>query len=156
PDTVALSPILTIARVEPVKPDALGAAVTLANNARILFGSLRGDGVDAASALGQGVLLAKANGALASGGSTGGLGAWWVTDDGLLGGLLGYDQSTRRGGGDGAPARPTAHALPHSIGNTTTPSPLSTWAEVGSRRSIVLAPYFSDQEASQVDGMLRG
>lgn len=158
PDLVAWSPVLTIFRVDPVKPDALQAAITLSNNARTLFAGLTEDGADATDAIAEVELLAKANGALAAGVSSGGLAAWWVTEDGLLGGLLGYDQTTRRGGAApvSAPSRPTAPKLPYSIANTTTPSPISSWTEVGSRRSLVLAPYFSDQEASDVDGMLRG
>lgn len=154
PDSVAWSPILTIPRVEHATPEALEAAVALANEARDLFTNMTAGGADTADALHEARLLAAAKGARATGLSTGGLAAWWVTEDGLLGGLLGYDQTTRRGG-NGA-SRPTAPALPHPIVKTATPSALSDWHEIGSRRSIVLAPYFSDQEATQVDAMLRG
>jgi hypothetical protein len=156
PDVVAWSPVLTIPRVAEVKVDAIKAAITLADNAKILFTSLRDDGMDDDSALVEVGLLARASGALATGPSTGKLGAWWVTKDGLLGGMLGYDQSSRRGAGSNVPsvARTKAPSLPHSIANA--PAAITNWTEVGSRRTLVLAPFFSDAEPLQVDGMLRG
>jgi hypothetical protein len=79
-----------------------------------------------------------------------------VTEDGLLGGMLGYDQTARRGGGTNppVPARNSTPSLPHTIANA--PAALASWSEVGSRRTIVLAPYFADQEPGAVDTMLRG
>jgi hypothetical protein len=152
----ALSPVLTIPRVADVKVDAVKAAINLADNAKNLFTSLLDDGTSDDDALAEVVLLARASGALATGPSTGKLGAWWVTKDGLLGGMLGYDQSSRRGAGSNVPsvARTQTPSLPHSVANA--PAAISSWTEVGSRRSILLAPYFSDAEPTQVDGMLRG
>lgn len=148
PDVVAWSPILTISRVEPVEPDAVGSATALADDALELFTSLTGDGMDADAALDEVVLLALGSGARAAGPSPGGLGAWWMTEDGLLGGMLAYDQSTKRGAG-------SSSATPR-VTTASAPAPLPAWSEVGSRRSLVLAPYFSEREASEVDGMLRG
>jgi hypothetical protein len=155
PDVVALSPVVMVSRIEPVPHDAVAAAITLADNARDLFTSLVGDGVDLDAALDEVVLLAKASGARAAGPAPGRLAAWWMTEDGLLGGMLGYDQGTRRGGAGPVPPRPSAtSARPHPVANAT-PSRISTWNEVGSRRTIVLAPYFQDAEPLAVDGMLR-
>jgi hypothetical protein len=157
PDVIAWSPIMTIARIEPVKFDAVKAAITLADNAQALFAGLLGDGVDADTASHEVAVLAKSTGALATGSSEGKLGAWWVTADGLLGGVLGYDQTGRRGGRAGVlPSRPSAlPAAPHTIANAT-PSALPIWSEVGSRRTLILAPSFEDAEPLAVDGMLRG
>ena len=156
PDLVAWSPVLTIPRVEAIKPDAVKSAIQLADNARALFTSLLGDGVDVETALDEVVLLARASAAQAAGPSTGQLGAWWVTADGLLGGMLGYDQTARRGGPDAPPpARTSAPSLPRSIGNAV-PSALPNWTEVGSRRTLVLAPYFSELEPLEVTEMLGG
>jgi hypothetical protein len=127
--------------------------VTLADNALDLFQSLVGDGIDTGAALAEVALLAKANGAVAAGPSDGGLGAWWVNEDGLLGGMLGYDQTTKRGGaGDAPPARGAPSPLPRVVGNPT--AALPTWNEVGSRRTVVLAPYFENEEALAVGNML--
>ena len=156
PDVVAWSPVLTLVRVAEVETPAVKAAITLADNARDLFAGLLADGIGEDAALEEVVLLAYASGALAAGPSTGGLGAWWVTEDGLLGGMLGYDQTSRRGGGTNppVPARNATPSLPHSIANA--PAAVSSWSEVGSRRTLVLAPYFADQEPTTVDTMLRG
>jgi hypothetical protein len=156
PDVVAWSPVLTIARIEPVKFDAVKDAITLADNAQALFTGLLGDGFDEDSALNEVALLAKSSGALAAGSSDGKLGAWWVTADGLLGGVLGYDQTTHRGGIGTVPPRPSATtAVPHPIPNAS-PSALPSWSEVGSRRTLILAPSFQDEEPLAVDGLLRG
>ena len=152
----ALSPIVTIPRVEDVKIEAVKAAINLADNAKNLFMSLLDDGTSDDDALAEVVLLARASGALATGPSSGKLGAWWVTKDGLLGGMLGYDQTARRGAGSNVPiaARTQTPSLPHSIANAS--AAISSWTEVGSRRTLILAPFFSDAEPLQVDGMLRG
>jgi hypothetical protein len=151
PDVVAMSPIVTIPRVEPVSDRSIAAAIMLADNAKTFFTQLTDDGEDAESAIEQVALLATASGATA-GVSDGGLGAWWVTTDGLLGGFLGYDQSTKRGG---TPSRTASLPRPHPVANTTSGA-LPAWPEVGSRRALVLAPFFSDAEPTTVDALLRG
>jgi hypothetical protein len=152
PDVIAWSPVLTIPRVAPVETESIKSAIALADNALELFTSLTGDGLAPHEALDEVELLARGMGALAAGPSTGGLGAWWMTEDGLLGGMLGYDQSARRGG--------VGSALPPAAPPRVTTSPstaaLPGWSEVGSRRSIILAPYFAEAEPTHVDGMLRG
>jgi hypothetical protein len=146
PDAVAYSPVLTIPIVPRVENDDLDWAVTVANQARALAQTLPTEGKSPAETIGAIVDLAHAAGAVAAGASDGGLGAWWILDTGLLGGVFAYDESTRRGGAaDGAHAAPArlvrAQALPVA-------------AEVGTRRSLILAPYFSDAEPLAVDSML--
>jgi hypothetical protein len=155
PDLVALSPVVTIPRIESVSDRSIKAAITLADNAKALFTNLLDDGEDADSAIEEVTLLAKASGAVAAGVSDGGLGAWWVTEDGLLGGLLGYDQTTKRGGADAIAARTASLPKAHPVANTTSGA-LPAWPEVGSRRTLILAPSFSDAEPTAVDGLLRG
>jgi hypothetical protein len=157
PDVVAMSPILVVPRVDLVEPEATKAAITLADNARTMFTGLLADGVNPDDALEQVVELATASGAIAAGASEGKLGAWWVTEDGLLGGMLGYDQTTKRGGAAGSTRPPLAatHAKPHPVANATTGA-LPVWSEVGSRKTLILAPYFADAEPAGVDGMLTG
>jgi hypothetical protein len=155
PDLVAMSPIITIPRVESVSDREIKAAIALADNAQALFTGLLDDGEDTESAVEQVALLAKASGAAAAGVSDGGLAAWWVTADGLLGGLLGYDQSTKRGGAATAAARTASLPKAHPVANTTSGA-LPAWPEVGSRRTLILAPSFSDAEPTTVDTLLRG
>src|SRR5262249_25581142 len=90
--------------------------------------------------------LAFVRGALAAGPSEGGQGAWWVDGTGLLGGVLAYDHGTLRGGAPSAPPKSRARAA----------RPLaSVPQQVDSRRTIILAPYFADQEPAAVDAALR-
>jgi hypothetical protein len=133
--------------VRHVSSDALDAAIGLANDARTLVANLAAGGVTGSDALSEVLALANAAGVVATGPSDGGLGAWWVTEDGILGGVLAYDTGTRRG----PAAAPVARSRP-VVAGAPAPSPLF---QVGTRRSLILAPYFADAEPLQVDGMLR-
>jgi hypothetical protein len=151
PDVVAWSPVLTVPVVDHVSSGDLDAAIRLADDARTLLANLAAAGVDTRDAISEVLALAYAGGASAAGPSDGGLGAWWVTQEGLLGGVLAYDTSARRGGGAPVPAT----AAPVLLGGTA-PAPVpGALFQVGTRRSLILAPYFADQEPQQVDAMLR-
>ena len=150
PDVVAWSPVLDVPVVERVSTDQLEAAIRLADDAQTLLANLAAAGVDERSRLSEVLALAHAGGAIAVGPSDGGRGAWWVTEHGLLGGVFAYDTGTRRGGRAAAtpapvPARPVIAGAPHP----------GSLLQVGTRRSLILAPYFADAEPLQVDGMLR-
>jgi hypothetical protein len=147
PDAVAWSPILEVPVVDHVSTSDLDAAIGLANDAQTLLANLAAAGVDTADRISEVLALAHAAGARAAGPSDGGLGAWWVTEQGLLGGVLAYDGATRRGG-----ETAVAPALRRNI-RVPEPDPL---LQVGTRRSLILAPHFADAEPLQVDALLRG
>ena len=166
PDVVAWSPVLTIPRVAEVKADAIEAAITLADNAKILFTSLRDDGMDDDSVLAEVVLLARASGALATGPSTGKLGAWWATKDGLL---VATDSEEilahcRERGMDAELTSPDHVSGTDRIREIAARFPADVYANIQGDEPMVtaahvdalLAPFFSDAEPLQVDGMLRG
>jgi hypothetical protein len=149
PGVTAWSSILEIPTIEHVAPGDLDAAIGLATDARTLFDNLVAGGTASGDAVADMVALAYAHGATVAGPSDGGLGAWWLDEHGLLGGVLGYDQTTRRGGGrpsDPAPVRARPLVRPHAL-------PASDPVEVGTRRTLVLAPYFADAEPAQVGAM---
>ena len=150
PDTIARSPVLEVPVVARVSSEALSAAIGLANDAQTLVTNLAAGGVVGRDALSEVLALAHAAGAIATGPSDGGLGAWWVTKDGLLGGVLAYDTTARRGP---APAHGSA-TTPVRVQPVGTPAPGALF-QVGTRRSLILAPYFADAEPAQVDAMLR-
>jgi hypothetical protein len=152
PDAVAWSPILSVPVVERVSTGDLDAAIRLADDARTLLANLAAAGVDTRDALSEVLALAYADGAAAAGPSAGGLGAWWITEQGLLGGVLAYDTSNRRGGLAAGPA--AASAAPSFRSITHAPD-AGALLQVGTRRSLILAPYFADEEPMQVDAMLR-
>jgi hypothetical protein len=152
PDLVAYSPVLTLPIVPRVENTDLDWAVALANQARALTQNLAAEGASQDETLAQAVELARAAGAVAAGASDGGLGIWWVLDTGLLGGALAYDESSRRGG-TAADRAPSATHAPTRIVRAD-PTPVA--GEVGTRHSLILAPYFSDAEPLAVDTMLAG
>ena len=151
PEAVAWSPILDVPVVDRVSRDQLEAAIRLADDAQTLLASLAAKGVDERDRLSEVLALAHAAGAVATGPSDGGLGAWWITEQGLLGGVFAYDTGTRRGGRAATTTAPPAPARPVIAG---APHPGSI-LQVGTRRSLILAPYFADAEPLQVDAMLR-
>jgi hypothetical protein len=148
PDLVAWSPVLTFPIVEHVTQAQLDAAIALANDARALLASKQAEGASTTSALGEVIALAFVRGARAAGPSEGGLGAWWVDVNGLLAGVLAYDQGTLRGGATGPPVR-TPLAPPRTVAAAGGPP-----RQVDSRRTIILSPYFSDQEPDAVASLL--
>ncbi len=152
PDLVALSPLLTMPIVEHVSQEQLDAAVALANDARALFETATAGGATAETALGDVVTLAQARGARLAGQSESGLGAWWVDANGLLGGVLGYDQTARRAG----TVRPAPPASPAGPPRGTPPAARDGAGStaVGSRRAAVLAPHFPDEEPADVAALL--
>lgn len=151
PDLVAWSPVLTVPVIGHVSAKELDGAIKLAGDARGLLANLAAGGVDPDEAVAQAVALAYASGAQVAGASDGGLGAWWVDENGLLGGALAYDTDTRRGGR----ARRTGTAAP-AFRSITGPGDASALLQVGTRRSLILAPSFPEAEPAAVDAMLRG
>jgi len=148
PDVVAWSPVLTFPIVDHVSPNQLGDMITLANDARTLLASLQAQGTSTADALGQVIALAFVRGARAAGPSEGGRGVWWVDANGLLGGVLAYDQALLRGGAPASPARPARRAAPIVAAAGGPPR------QVDSRRTIILSPYFSAEEPTMVGALL--
>ncbi len=153
PELVAWSPVLSLATVDRVTQAQLGAAIKLANDARTLRDNLTAHGASPDTMLEQIVNLAFVNGARAAGPSDGGLGAWWLDQNGILGGVLAYDETTRRGG-RAAPSTiaPRPDPQPRSLANPAAQGP----AGVGSRRSLILAPYFEGEEPLAVQTLLLG
>ena len=170
PEETAWSPVLTLPIIEHLGEEQLEAAVALANEARALFANLSAQGAAVGDALAQVVALAAQRGARVAGQSESGLGAWWLDGNGLLGGMLAYDQGTLRAGATArgaaagqdapagspgavaatgaaseTPAMPTGLAAPRAAGS----------GELGSRRVAILAPWFATEEAADVATMLQ-
>lgn len=151
PELVAWGPVLAFPYVERVAQEELEAAVRLANDARTIVASIQAQGRPMSEAIGGAIGLALARGVLATGPSDGGRGAWWVDANGLLGGVLGHDQATVRGGASGASPAPAPPPSPRAAA-VADPAVV----QVGSRQAIVLAPFFANEEPTAVDAMLRG
>lgn len=151
PVDVAWSPIVSVPIVDHVSQQDLDAAIHLANDARATFAGLSADGVASDEAIDAVVAMAHVYGAQVAGPSDGGLGAWWVDGHGILGGMLAYDTTARRGGGPSPAAR--RRPAPARDPAPSTPSPL---LQVGTRRSLMLAPYFSGAEPATVGALFAG
>jgi hypothetical protein len=150
PGLTALSPVITLPVIERVSRDALERAIALADDASAMLQQLTAAGVPAPDMLAQIVALAQAYAVTAVGPSDDGRGAWWVTADGLLGGAYGHDQAAQRGGPVGPPA-PGAVRRSRPARTAALPGdPI----QVGTRRTLILAPYFDDAEPAQVEAML--
>lgn len=140
PDLVAWSPVLTFPFVEHVSEEQLAAAIALANDAEALLASQRAGGASPADALAEVVALAKSRGAQLAEASESGEAAWWLDAAGLLGGVLGHDDATERGGAP-RPAPGTTRIAPPAAAEA---------AGLASRRVAIVAPYFADEEPADV------
>jgi hypothetical protein len=152
PGLVAYSPVITLPVIEHVSTTALASATALADDATAMLSNLTAKDTPPDEALAEVVALTQAYGVAAVGLADGGQGAWWVTADGLLGGALGYDQSTQRGAVVRRPATRRARAPQPRV---VVPSGLpGDPVQVGTRRTAILAPHFDQAEPADLNAML--
>ncbi len=141
PDQTAYSPIVSVHVIEHVTPAELADAVTLADEAQALYDQRIAGGSGPAAAGADVVAMLQGRGVLHAEVGDGGIGVSWLDANEILGGILGYEQASHRaGGGRAAPA----------------PRPRATSAEtnVGSRRALILAPFFYTDEPDDVEALL--
>jgi hypothetical protein len=150
PEEVALSPVITLPVITHVPKIAFEQAMALADDASAMLQQLTAAGVPADEVLAQVVALAHAYGVVAVGPSDGGRGAWWVTADGLLGGAYGHDQTAKRGGSVGPPAAGTVRRS-RAVGAAALGADA---VQVGTRKTLILAPYFEDEEPAEIQALL--
>jgi hypothetical protein len=150
PESTAFSPILTVPTIEPIPSSALSTAIALADDALSILNALVTSGTPEAEIAQNVSDLARAHGALAVGLAAGGRAAWWVTADGLLGGAL-ADAANGPVALTPAPRESPPPAL-----RVQRAAMEAEAIQVGTRRTLVLAPALGNSDVSQVGTTIAG
>lgn len=185
----SLGPVSDLAVLEHIDPADYLAALGLADSAQKQFDILDASGKTPSQVIAGLVAWLQSHPDVADAGPSGsGQGVWWVTNAGLLGGLLGYDQDLLRGGQSSNVARTPGPAMPSidlkddldgvhkfnapeaslvvsSISSSglqsvsasqgvVTAAASTAKDKVGSKKTLIAAPYFYNDEPDDIEAML--